>query len=264
MTSIEVWDGESVAELTTRWDVPSVRAYAETTSTNEVARTWVENGAPAWAVVLADHQTTGRGRSGRSWEAAPASSVLMSVVAPALPIEDGLPLRVGLAVAMGVERALPTLSCGLKWPNDVWLGMRKVGGVLCEGVGTERVVLGIGLNVSQATDDFPLSLRDSATSLALTVGEPERVPARATVAGYILAQLRSWWTADRPAWQSEWRARDALLNQWVVCSGGTAGVARGIDARGALLVGQEGRTTVTVASGSVRLREAAFPGLGGR
>jgi BirA family biotin operon repressor/biotin-[acetyl-CoA-carboxylase] ligase len=123
-----------------------------------------------WRVVVADHQSQGRGRLARSWEAPPGTSVAVSATVP-LPPEGAawLPLLAGLSVAEAVTAATG-LDAHLKWPNDVLLpgdGDRKVCGVLCEvvtGVGPAVVVVGAGVNVDQSRDQLPV---DTATSLVL-------------------------------------------------------------------------------------------------
>lgn len=143
-------------------------------STMTEAAAWAAAGAPHGAVVVAGHQTAGRGRHGRAWDAPPGQSLLLSLVLrPALPAERlGLvPLAAGLAVAEAVGAF--GVDASVKWPNDVRVGGRKLAGVLAETTwaGAEpTVVLGIGLNVEQGS--FPEALADLATSLRLVTGRP--------------------------------------------------------------------------------------------
>ncbi len=119
-------------------------------STNERAKELARTGAPHGTLVTADEQTAGRGRQGREWVAPARSAVLMSVVLR--EFDALLPLRAAVAVAetAGSEE--------IKWPNDVWLGGRKVAGILVEGRPAEGwAVLGIGLNVVPV--EFPAELR---------------------------------------------------------------------------------------------------------
>ena len=130
-----------------------------TDSTNERAKQLAAAGAPHGTLVTADEQTAGRGRQGRLWTAPPRSAVLMSVVLREL--DERLPLTAAVAVC----DALP-VEAAIKWPNDVWIGGRKVAGILVEGRPQEGwAVLGVGLNVS--TEGFPAELAGSATSLRL-------------------------------------------------------------------------------------------------
>ena len=140
-------------------------------STMAEAAAWADGGAPHGAVVVAEHQTAGRGRHGRAWTAAPGEGLLFTVVLrPTLePSRLGL---VALAAGLGVADAVAALDvgAGLKWPNDVRAGGRKLAGVLAEarhGRGGPVVLLGVGLNVRQTA--FPDGL--AATSVRLEAGQ---------------------------------------------------------------------------------------------
>ncbi len=125
-----------------------VREYAEVDSTNRVAVDLVRSGAGEGLVVVADHQTAGRGRRGRSWEAPPAASLLVSVVL-GLPI-DQAPHLDTVACALAAADACADVAGfapGLKWPNDVVVGERKLAGVLAEIPVPGAAVVGLGLNV---------------------------------------------------------------------------------------------------------------------
>ena len=137
------------------WDV---RRHEELDSTNALAMQLARQGATEGLVVLADHQTAGRGRLGRTWEAPPGSSLLVSILfrpGPALPPERAhlLTAAVGMAAATACE-ALTGVRPGLKWPNDLLIGGRKLAGILAEsdlsGGELAAVVVGLGLNVSSA------------------------------------------------------------------------------------------------------------------
>lgn len=148
-------------------------------STMAEAAAWAAEGAPHGALVVAEHQTAGRGRHGRRWTDAPGSSLMLSLVlrpavlTPALPTDRlGLvSLAAGLAVCEAIEAVAPALSPRLKWPNDVLLGRAKLAGVISEvtwTAGVPTVVLGVGINVEQT--QFPPSLTARATSLHLATG----------------------------------------------------------------------------------------------
>ncbi len=142
-------------------------------STNDEARSLAQAGAADGVVVLAEQQTAGRGRRGADWFAAAGESLAFSIIVrPAEPraLWPRLALACGLAVAEAAEAWAPDV--GIKWPNDVWLGRRKVAGILVEA-GTDFAVVGIGINVS--TRVFPPQLAALATSLLLATGQaPER------------------------------------------------------------------------------------------
>jgi BirA family transcriptional regulator, biotin operon repressor / biotin---[acetyl-CoA-carboxylase] ligase len=197
--------------------------YRSTDSTNERARELAVRGAPHGTLVTADEQTAGRGRQGRAWIAAPGTAVLMSVVLRR--INGTLPL----AAAVAVCEALP-LRALVKWPNDIWIGRRKVAGILVEGRPLEGWgVLGIGVNVSAV--DFPTELEDLATSLrreGLNSSTEE-------VLTSLLVSLDRWLERPMAEVLAAWRTRDALRGEAVHWPGGS-GQAAGVDDSGALLV----------------------------
>jgi BirA family transcriptional regulator, biotin operon repressor / biotin---[acetyl-CoA-carboxylase] ligase len=197
--------------------------YRSTDSTNERARELASRGAPHGTLVTADEQTAGRGRQGRAWIASRDSAVLMSVVLRR--INGALPL----AAAVAVCEALP-LRALVKWPNDIWIGRRKVAGILVEGRPLEGWgVLGIGVNVSSV--DFPAELEDIATSLrreGLNSSKEE-------VLASLLVSLDRWLERPMPEVLAAWRTRDALRGEAVHWPGGS-GQAAGVDDSGALLV----------------------------
>ncbi len=142
-------------------------------STNDEASSLAKAGAADGVVVLAEQQTAGRGRRGANWFAAAGESLAFSIIVrPAEPkaLWPRLALASGLAVAEAAEAWAPDV--GIKWPNDVWLGRRKVAGILVEA-GADFAVVGIGINIS--TRVFPPELAALATSLQLAAGQaPER------------------------------------------------------------------------------------------
>jgi len=171
-----------------RWGRP-LRFLEEVASTNSEALEWAEEGAPEGAVAVADHQSAGRGRLGRTWLSEPGAILPLSVVLrPRLP-----PDRFGLlSVAAGVATAkaiaeVSGLSCRLKWPNDVTISGRKVAGILHESrvstAGVPAVVCGIGINVRWTK--LPEELGGRATSLALEGSEVDR----AVLTGSLLLAL---------------------------------------------------------------------------
>lgn len=145
----------------------------ETGSTNADLAQAARDGAPAGSVLLADHQSAGRGRLGRTWTAPPGTSIAMSVLLrPDAPLDrwTWLPLLAGLAVSDGIRQEAD-LPADLKWPNDVLVLGRKVSGVLAERVDTSTgpaVVIGMGVNVHLTTEQLPVP---TATSLALVLAE---------------------------------------------------------------------------------------------
>lgn len=169
-------------------DVPSVKMGLETVvfgrgdirhlscagSTNDIARELAKEGAPEGSVVIADSQTKGRGRLGRTWHSPPGTGLYFSLILRPLldPAElSKITLLAGIAVAESIE-ATSGLHTGIKWPNDVLLSGKKVAGILTElyvDPGSPCVILGIGINVH--TRDFPPELQEVATSLSLAGGQ---------------------------------------------------------------------------------------------
>ena len=148
----------------------SVDVVATCASTNAELAERARSGAPAGSVLVADHQTAGRGRLDRVWVAPPGAALTFSTLLAPHPVPVArwpwLPLLVGIAVAEGVRR-VAEVDCSLKWPNDVLAGDRKLAGILVERVERDAgavAVVGIGLNVSLAEDDLPVP---TATSLSL-------------------------------------------------------------------------------------------------
>jgi BirA family transcriptional regulator, biotin operon repressor / biotin---[acetyl-CoA-carboxylase] ligase len=210
-----------------------------TDSTNERAKQLAAAGAPHGTLVTADEQAAGRGRQGRAWTAPPRSAVLMSVVLREL--DERLPLTAAVALC----EALP-VDAAIKWPNDVWIGGRKVAGILVEGRPQEGwAVLGIGVNVT--TRHFPPEIAETATSLHLS--GIDSTPAQ--VLSDLLASLSRWLGAPPSRVLETWRGRDALRGQRVRWTGGE-GVAGGIDDSGGLLV-ETSAGPVTLDAGEVHL-----------
>jgi BirA family biotin operon repressor/biotin-[acetyl-CoA-carboxylase] ligase len=144
----------------------------ETGSTNDDAREAAERGVPRGHVVVADAQQKGRGARGRGWSSPPGTDLYVSIVERLdIPSEwlAAVTLAVGLGVAEAVEELVPGLAAQVKWPNDVWIGRRKVAGILVEASSlagrVDALVIGIGLNVNRT--EFEGELAETASSLLL-------------------------------------------------------------------------------------------------
>jgi BirA family biotin operon repressor/biotin-[acetyl-CoA-carboxylase] ligase len=222
------------------------RHYRVCDSTNARARELVEAGAPHGTVVSADEQTAGRGRQGRGWTAPAGKALLYSAVVR--PLDDRhllLPLAVPLAVCETAEELEPDLECRVKWPNDVWVGGRKLAGVLIEAKPQDGwAVIGVGVNLSISPEEFPAELRERATSMSACSAEDAR---RA-----LDRRLGHWVGAEADAVLAAWRARDALQGREVAWEGGR-GVAEGISDSGDLLVLGAGGERFVLGAGEVHL-----------
>ena len=250
--ALDRWEGRPVEEWARRWGVPHVEAYDELPSTNDRLRDLAEAGAAHFTVVIADSQTAGKGRGGKRWESPSGMGLWMSFlvrsdseVPPAL-----VPILVGLAATRALEQLCPSLRPGIKWPNDIEVEGRKLGGILCEGAGPGAVVVGVGLNLRQGIEDFDPGLKERAASMEMAGC---RGVSRSEVAGELLSAARS--LVDPPPallderLRQEVRDRDSLIGRAVRADVGIAGRAVGIAADGALLVEVEGRVQEVRAGG---------------
>ena len=205
-------------------------------------------------MIVADAQTAGRGRYGRVWESPAGSGLYVSVLlTPAQAAEDPMratmlvTLMAGVAIAEGIE-ATTGLRAGLKWPNDLLVGRRKLSGILSEAasvggeagaVRLDTVVVGFGINVSPAA--FPRELSDRVTSIESELG---RAFDRATVLAGTLAALSARYEdllagrfdAILDAWRLRAPSATGAKVRWTTPDGEHHGVTAGIDDRGALRV----------------------------
>ncbi len=173
-----------------------LQVVPEIDSTNRLALSLAREGAPEGTVVLADLQTAGRGRLKRVWQSPPGRNLYTSILLrPAIaPSEaSGMTLMAGVAVAEAIREFCPQ-GVGLKWPNDVRIGGRKVCGILAEtylkGSALAAVVLGIGVNVNMPRDKFDPAHRETATSLFEATGKEL---AREAVALALYASVERWY-----------------------------------------------------------------------
>jgi BirA family biotin operon repressor/biotin-[acetyl-CoA-carboxylase] ligase len=169
-----------------------VSAHAGVGSTNDVALALARQGAPEGTLVVAEAQTAGRGRLGRSWESRPGLGLWFSVVLRP-DIEARRSCVISLIAALGVALTLRDrygIPAAVKWPNDVMVRRSKICGILAEGEFKEgkvgAVVLGVGLNVGHGRDDFTQGLGTGATSIKLETG---RGPRRVEVLADVLAAI---------------------------------------------------------------------------
>lgn len=253
---------EIQAGLETRRIGREVVYYATTDSTNLRAHDLGESGAAEGTVVIADRQTAGKGRLGRSWVSPPGVNLYASVLLrpSILPYHaPQLSFLSAVAVARAVEE-VSGLAPSVKWPNDVLLGGRKVAGLLnemsAETEGIHYVILGIGVNLNMRSEQFPAELRYPATSLALEKGEPI---CRAAFARALLRQLDSLYAlyleAGFPPVLKAWEAFFDLIGQQVEVdyqSRRVQGRVEGLDDDGALLLRLADGRAERVLAGDVR------------
>lgn len=185
------------SQLGTRVVGRRILVYPEVASTNTIASVLGDRGEPEGTVVVAETQTEGRGRMGRSWVSAPRVGLWTSILLrPPVATSDAslLSQLAAVSLAEAVTGMDLRLVPRIKWPNDLMLGEKKVAGILveakAEGERIHYAVVGIGLNCNHARADFPSSLQASATSLALAAGKPV---SRVEVARALYRQLDTWY-----------------------------------------------------------------------
>ncbi len=174
--------------------VLSIEVVDEVGSTNAVVTERALAGAPDGLVVVADHQTSGRGRLDRSWQTPRGSALTFSLLLrPSAPTRSWpwLPLLTGYAVAKALKAE--GFEAGVKWPNDVLIGERKVAGVLVERLETldgPAAVVGVGLNAGMTAEELPVA---SATSLRVESGaDPDRTKVLLSVLSAIREAYDAW------------------------------------------------------------------------
>lgn len=218
--------------------------HAELDSTQRVARELARDGAAEGTCVVAEAQTAGRGRLGRTWHSPAGLNLYASIVLRPAAEPGAVPqlaLVAGIAVAAAI-RAATQLPAQLKWPNDVLIDGRKVAGILTEmEAEVERVrfvIAGIGVNVNAPARAFPPELRSTATSLAIAAGRRVDRPA---FAARLLAELEDrvgrFAAGGFAALRAEWEGLSCLTGRAVTVTaadGRTTGTVRGIDDDGAL------------------------------
>jgi len=229
----------------------ALRRLGSVTSTQDLLHELAAGGAPAGTALVAGEQTAGRGSRGRSWTS-PVGGLWLSVLCrpAAAPAVEVLSLRVGLGVAAALERILPGLAIQLKWPNDLLLGKRKLGGVLCEarwqGGTPGWVAVGLGLNVAN-----PIPAELAEVALTLTSAFPGASPE--ALAEPLARAIAAAGEGSGPLDSSEleaFRLRDALLGRHIVAP--LDGVAEGLTPEGALRVRRADQSLELLRSGTVQ------------
>ena len=236
----------------------------EICSTSDRLKALARGGAPEWTAVLADRQSGGRGREGRTWASPPGGLYLSVLLRPRFDRVGLVPLAAGVAVAEAVAEW--GVRAELKWPNDVLVSERKLAGILSEAAsgpaGVEWVVLGIGVNVALEVAALPPEIRGTVTSLAAEGAAALTTPA---VAASVLARLALCYDALRASpgsIVSAWRARAAPWWGGPVDVKTADAAVRGrlldVDDDGALILELEGGGRRRFLSGEVaRVRKAA-------
>lgn len=234
----------------------TVEVVPELDSTNSELMRRARSGRAEPVLLVAQRQTAGRGRLGRAWHAPGGGALTFSLALPLAPADwSGLSLAVGVALA---ESLHPEIR--LKWPNDLWLHGRKLGGILIETASTgveasapRYAVIGAGINLApppaEGLATAPAWLRE-----LLPQAQPGQVLLQ--VATPLVEAVLLFERAGFAAFRARFDARDALRGRGVVLSDGTAGTGAGTNGQGALLVHTAGAVK-TVTSSEVSVRPAA-------
>jgi BirA family biotin operon repressor/biotin-[acetyl-CoA-carboxylase] ligase len=255
---------ELIAGLTTKVMGRDLHVFDELDSTQTKAHALVGSGAIEGTLVIAESQTAGRGRLGRQWHSPSGKGIWMSLIlTPKIPLfyTPQLTLLAAVALCRSIHKVCQ-VDIGIKWPNDLLIGGKKISGILLESSGEDErlkyVVAGIGISANLLTEDYPPELRDSATSLAIESG------AKVSRVAVIQAFLQEF--EDLYALYHEqgfapirllWEALSVSLYRPIrtlTSSGYIEGIAESIDATGALTIRTHSGEIIKVFSGEVELR----------
>ncbi len=225
-----IW--EAVAPLLAGFSV-EVLPEIDSTNTELMRRTRAGHGDPV--LLIAEHQSAGRGRLGRQWASQAGDSLTFSLGLPLHPASwSGLSLVVGVAVA---EALHPRVA--LKWPNDLWVDGRKLGGILVETASfaqpdaPRQTVVGVGLNIRRPSAQ---GLSTPPASVDELLPELDAPSVLARIAAPLVAALQAFETAGFEPFRARFEARDLLRDRAVTLSDGSTGTAHGVAQDGGLLV----------------------------
>ena len=248
-------------QIHTKWAGKTVHFARETDSTNLWIKRLAKEGASEGTLALAEFQSAGRGRLGRSWEVPEGTSVMMSILLRP-KFEPQYAPTLTLVMGMAVAKAVKNLGfdVSIKWPNDVVVSHKKICGILTEmGVRDGKIdyaVIGVGINVN--IREFPEEMADKATSLYLESGKEFD---RSQIPGLVMEAFEEYYekfaaTCDLSGLKEEYESILANYNQpvRVLAKEPYEGVARGITDGGELLVEKTDGTIVAVSAGEVSVR----------
>jgi BirA family biotin operon repressor/biotin-[acetyl-CoA-carboxylase] ligase len=233
----------------------TVEVLPEVDSSNSELMRRARAGRPEPILLVAEHQSAGRGRLGRGWQSAPGGSLTFSLGLPLAPPDwSGLSLAVGASLA---EQLHPAVR--LKWPNDLWLQDRKLGGILVEtasfgeGGGARYAVIGVGLNLA-ARQAAGLSTPPAALRELLPDANAPSVLQHVVLP--LVRDLQGFEQFGFAPFRARFEARDVLRDRAVTLSDGTHGTAVGVGEHGSLLV-HTAAGLRAISSSEVSVRPAA-------
>jgi BirA family biotin operon repressor/biotin-[acetyl-CoA-carboxylase] ligase len=256
---------KKIESLLSSLPLGAYRYFDSIGSTNDEALVWASQGAPDFSLVVADEQTSGRGRMDRKWFTPPGSALALSLILRPAEAERAHPSRTTGLLALSLTETLSRLGLApqIKWPNDVLLNGKKVAGILVEsswmGETLEALILGMGVNVCEASVPTTENILFPATSVENELGQ---LIERSHLLQEILTRVLEW----RPKLGSEaflkaWEEKLAFRGQQVQVEEGSGGALTGkilgLEPDGNLRLRDERGKSVTVRFGEVHLRPLA-------
>ena len=266
---VDLLDGQAITgalAVAAKPHLSKINIFQTIDSTNTYARELAEKNSVSGLVILAEQQTGGRGRRGKSWVSPFAANIYLSIV---WDFEQGAEALEGLSLAVGVAVRRALIAHGvqgvkLKWPNDIYVEQKKLGGILLEMIGDPAghcsVVIGVGLNVSMPVSQasaIDQDWTDVATELQ------DKLPARNKLAAELISEilplLSTFQEQGFAAYCDEWQAADAFYGQPAVISTpkqSTAGIVKGVGINGALRLELDSGNIESFIGGELSLRLA--------
>ena len=239
------------ANLKTRSLGRQIEYYGRLESTNSEAWEIIDEGAQSGALLITDNQYNGRGRFDQKWYASPDKSLTFSIIlfSDLDPVISGcIPILTGIAIQKALVKF--DTSVKLKWPNDLLLNGKKIGGILCEskvkGNFLNQIVIGIGLNVNETKEDFNPTIQSIANSLHIASGKFYQ---RERVLAEIVNELEPWITGlpkNKEQIQFEWEAVCGHLKEEIQFHNGNeivSGIFKSLGKSGSAVIEVEGKET---------------------
>lgn len=237
-----------------------IHHYYSVSSTNDKAREIAAQGVSEGSIVVAEKQVQGKGRLGRTWSS-PSGGIWVSLILrpPISPPESQFLTLVAGSAAARCLQGCCNISTGIKWPNDLMIDDRKICGILTEiRAEVDKVhflALGLGLNVNNLLDDYPLEVRDKVTSLKLVTGlEWNRAQLLSALLESLEKEYLLFLKEGKRRIIERWKEYDLTLNNYVTVKSGNevfSGTAVDLDDNGGLILQAEDGELVTVYSGEV-------------
>ena len=251
-------------------ELGDLEVFKSIDSTNKYAREKAEQAPVSGSVVLAEQQSAGRGRRGKTWVSPFAANIYLSIV---WDFEQGAQALEGLSLAVGVavKRALNAQGVNgvqLKWPNDIYVEGQKLGGILLEMIGDPAgqcsVIVGVGINVAMPDtqgSDIDQEWTDIRSQLQKYPDGENQRPSRNKLAASLISEivmlLRDFQAQGFSMYRDEWQAADAFFGQEAVISTpkqSITGIVKGVDQNGALRLQRENGKIETFIGGELSLR----------